>query len=116
MNNAEVFNPDLHVTRDRDALQMFALRVRAHRLNRNWSQLEMARRVGMARSRYQDFERGAGNLTLVKLLRVLGILGLTNSFAQMVPPVAAVQFEPAGDTLLARVRASRKKSARRDHA
>ncbi|OHE89453.1 MAG: hypothetical protein A3G75_16015 [Verrucomicrobia bacterium RIFCSPLOWO2_12_FULL_64_8] len=47
----------------------------------------MARRVGLSRAAYQDFENGYSNITLANLARVLGVLGLTNNLAQLVPPV-----------------------------
>ena len=73
---------------DREAVRVLLTRVRQHRLKHNWSQAEMARRAGLSRTAYQDFENGYGNITLANLARVLGVLGLTNQLAQLVPPVA----------------------------
>lgn len=75
---------------DREAVQVLLHRVRQHRLKHNWSQAEMARRAGLSRTGYQDFENGYGNITLANLARVLGVLGLTNQLAQLVPPVVEV--------------------------
>lgn len=47
----------------------------------------MARRAGLSRPAYQNFENGYGNITLRNLLNILGVLGLTERFAQMIPPV-----------------------------
>ena len=71
---------------DREAVRTLLSRVRQHRLRHNWSQAEMARRVHLTRATYQNFENGYGNLTLANLVRVLGVLGLTNNLAQLVPP------------------------------
>jgi len=60
-------------------------RLRAHRLRRNWTQAELARRAGISVQCYQNFETGYGNITLAHLLRILGILGLINRFALLIP-------------------------------
>ncbi len=60
-------------------------RVRAHRLRRNWSQAELARRAGISVQSYQNFETGHGNITLAHLLRILGVLGLLSRFGLLVP-------------------------------
>ncbi len=60
-------------------------RVRAHRLKRNWSQAELARRAGISVQSYQSFETGYGNITLAHLLRILGVLGLASRVALLVP-------------------------------
>ncbi len=60
-------------------------RVRAHRLRRNWSQAELARRAGISVQSYQNFETGHGNITLANLLRILGVLGLASRIALLVP-------------------------------
>jgi transcriptional regulator with XRE-family HTH domain len=73
---------------DREAVRVLLSRVRQHRLKHNWSQAEMARRAGLSRTAYQDFENGYGNITLANLARVLGVLGMTNQLAQLVPRVA----------------------------
>lgn len=60
-------------------------RMRAHRLRRNWSQAELARRAGISVQSYQNFETGHGNITLAHLLRILGVLGLASRLALLVP-------------------------------
>lgn len=92
------------VQTDREAVRTLIERVRQHRLNHNWSQAEMARRAGLSRPAYQNFENGYGNITLANLVRVLGVLGLTGNLAQLVPAIAE---EPTLSTLLkpARLRA-----------
>ena len=60
-------------------------RLLAHRLRRNWSQAELARRAGISVQSYQNFETGYGNITLAHLLRILGVLGLANRIALVVP-------------------------------
>ncbi len=80
-------NPLPLVQSDREAVRTLLERVRQHRLKRNWSQAEMARRAGLSRPAYQNFENGYGNITLSNLVRILGVLGLTNHLAQLVPPL-----------------------------
>ena len=87
-------------------------RIRAHRLARNWSQEELARRAGLSRASYQNLEGGYGNPTLSNLMRVLGILGLSHRIAELLPEV-----EPANtiESLVAqkeRMRASATNRAR----
>jgi len=60
-------------------------RLRAQRLRRNWSQAELARRAGISVQSYQNFETGYGNITLAHLLRILGVLGLDDRLALLVP-------------------------------
>jgi transcriptional regulator with XRE-family HTH domain len=92
---------------DREAIRTMLTRVRQHRLKHNWTQAEMARRAGISRPAYQNFENGYGNITLANLAKILGVLGLTNGLAQMVPPVTT---EPTLSELMkpARQRARRR--------
>jgi DNA-binding XRE family transcriptional regulator len=76
-----------HVQSGPDAVRVLRERLRQHRLKRNWSQAEMARRAHLSRAAYQNFEMGSGNITLRNLMKVLWVLGLTHHLAQMVPPV-----------------------------
>ena len=78
---------DLLLHSDREAVRQFLDGLRQHRLKHNWSQVEMARRAGLSRPAYQNFENGYGNITLRNLLKILGVLGLTERFAQIIPPV-----------------------------
>ena len=70
-----------------DAVRVLLERLRQHRLKRNWSQAEMARRAHLSRAAYQNFENGHGNITLRNLMKILWVLGLTHHLAQMVPLV-----------------------------
>ncbi|HVU32799.1 MAG TPA: helix-turn-helix transcriptional regulator [Opitutaceae bacterium] len=74
---------------DRTVLRTLVERVRQQRLSRLWTQAEAARRAGLSRSAYQDFEAGVGNITLLNLSRVLGIFNLSDRLAELVPPPTA---------------------------
>jgi DNA-binding XRE family transcriptional regulator len=78
-----------------EAVRLLLERVRQHRLRRNWSQAEMARRARLSRAAYQNFETGHGNITLRNLMKVLWVLGFTHQLAQMVPPVPAEPTPPS---------------------
>ncbi len=93
---------------DRKVVRTLLERVRQHRLQRNWSQEEMATRTGLSRLAYLNFENGYGNITLANLVRVLGVLGMTNNLMLLVPPVTV---EPTLEKLLepAKLRSSRKR-------
>lgn len=56
-----------------------AQRVRARRLQRAWTQAEMARRAGIREATYVLFER-TGKISLLRLLKVLDMLGLLEEF------------------------------------
>ncbi len=96
MNKSETNDFTPLVQTDREAVRLLLERVRQQRLKRNWPQAEMARRVGLSRPTYQNFENGYGNLSLSNLVRLLGVLGLTNNLAQLVP---AVTDEPTLEML-----------------
>jgi transcriptional regulator with XRE-family HTH domain len=104
-----------------DAVRLLLERLRQHRLKRNWSQAEMARRAHLSRAAYQNFETGHGNITLRNLMKILWVLGLTHHLAHMVPPVqagalASVPAEPtpAPSIKPARQRAYTRRPARPD--
>ena len=76
---------------EREAVRTLLIRLREQRLARNWSQAEMARRAGVSRASYQNFELGYGNITFENLVRVVGILGYAARLADLVPPVEEVR-------------------------
>ena len=87
MNSLQYPDSNPVVQGDREAVRTLLDRLRQQRLKHNWSQAEMARRAGLSRPAYQNFENGYGNITLSNLVKVLGVLGFTNNLAQMVPPL-----------------------------
>ena len=105
--NSSSASTDSLLQSDREAVRLFLDGLRQHRLKQNWSQVEMARRAGLSRPAYQNFENGYGNITLRNLLKILGVLGLTERFAQMIPPVTE---EP---TLAALAKPVRQRARRR---
>lgn len=56
-----------------------AIRVRERRLQRTWTQDEMAQRTGIKVATYVLFER-TGRISLIRLLKVLDVLGLLEDF------------------------------------
>jgi transcriptional regulator with XRE-family HTH domain len=56
-----------------------AQRVRARRLQRGWTQVELARRAGLKPATYVLFER-TGRASLIRLLKILEVLGLADEF------------------------------------
>ena len=59
-----------------------ALRIRDRRLQRAWTQAEMARRAGLKEPTYVLFER-TGRISLLRLLKVLDMLGLMGEFERI---------------------------------
>ena len=56
-----------------------ASRICDRRLQRAWTQAEMARRAGIKEATYVLFER-TGKISLLRLLKVLDLLGLMDEF------------------------------------
>lgn len=56
-----------------------AIRIRTRRLQRAWTQAEMARRAGIKEATYVLFER-TGKISLLRILKVLDLLGLMDEF------------------------------------
>jgi transcriptional regulator with XRE-family HTH domain len=56
-----------------------AQRVRMRRLQRGWTQAELAKRAGVKSSTYILFER-TGRIALIRLLKILDVLELANEF------------------------------------
>ncbi len=75
---------------DRAIVRTLLDRVRAQRVARDWSQAEMAARVGVSKATYQNFEGGFANISLRSLMRILGVLGFSQNLADLVPEVEAV--------------------------
>lgn len=59
-----------------------ALRIRERRLERRWSQRELAARAGLSLGTYILFER-SGRISFVRLIRVLDVLGLGSQVEQL---------------------------------
>jgi len=57
-----------------EVAQELAARVRTARLQLGWSQDELARRAGLRPATYRLFEQ-TGRIALLRLLRVLSVLG-----------------------------------------
>lgn len=72
-------------TGQRVVVRTLLARLRAHRLRRNWTQAELARRAGISVQSYQNFETGYSNITFANLLRILGILGFVDRLELLVP-------------------------------
>ncbi len=53
-----------------------AVRVREHRLQRGWTQAELARRAGIKLPTYVLFER-TGRVALLRFIAILDVLGLS---------------------------------------
>ena len=59
-----------------------ALRIRARRLQRAWTQAEMARRAGLKEPTYVLFER-TGKISLLRHWKVINRLGLKDEFDRL---------------------------------
>lgn len=57
----------------------FAGRIRERRLQRTWTQDELAKRAGLKTATYVLFER-TGKISLIRLLKILEVLDLLNEF------------------------------------
>ena len=86
-------------------------RVRALRLQRGWTQQELAARAGLTLATYRRFER-TGRIALERLLRIAAILDARGGFDQLFAPPAAQSLAE----LAARTRQRPRQRGRRLHA
>ena len=84
-----------------------AARIRARRLQRAWTQAEMARRAGIKEATYVRFER-TGKISLLRLLKVLDLLGLMDEFDRI-----GLERDYTGLTLEDVVKPERKRGSRK---
>lgn len=66
----------------RDTARMLARRVKALRLDRGWTQQEVAERAGLALATYRRFER-TGQISLERLLKLAVVLDARAGLEQM---------------------------------
>ena len=69
------FAPIVPAMRDRAAVERFGKNLRTARLERGWSQAELARETGLSVSEVSRIERGAREVRLTTLLRLVDALG-----------------------------------------
>jgi transcriptional regulator with XRE-family HTH domain len=72
----------------REVAQMLARRVKARRLERGWTQQEIADRSGIALATYRRFER-SGRISLERLLKLAVILDAQAGFDDLFTPPPA---------------------------
>ena len=70
-----------------DVRRVIVRRLREHRIARQWTQREMARRAGIKFETFRAFER-TGQISLNRFLRILDVLGLLEQI-EFVPPSSA---------------------------
>jgi transcriptional regulator with XRE-family HTH domain len=71
----------------RDITRNLARRVKALRLERGWTQQEVAERAGLALATYRIFER-SGRISLDRLLKLAIIFDARSGFEQLFAPKA----------------------------
>ncbi len=74
------------------ALNNIALRVRTLRLERGWSQLELAARANIRLATYQVFER-TGSISLERLYRIAVALQRANELENLFQPLPIKSLE-----------------------
>lgn len=94
----------------REMARMLAQRVKRLRLDRGWTQQEIAERAGLALETYRHFER-TGHISLERLLKLAAILDARAGFDQLfvLPPARSLS-----DLEQQAVRQARKRGRRRD--
>ena len=83
----------------RDLAQSIAGRVRALRLEREWTQQELAARAGLTLATYRQFER-TGRISLERLLKLAVTLDAQDGVAQLFaagPASSLAEMERLGD-------------------
>lgn len=76
----------------REVARTLAQRIRALRLEREWTQEELADRAGIALSTYRRFER-TGRVSLERLLRIALVLGALPQFDPVFRPPPASSLD-----------------------
>jgi transcriptional regulator with XRE-family HTH domain len=66
-------------------------KVRALRLDRRWSQAELAKRLGLSQARLSEIERGAGSFTAEQFIELLALFNVT--VGHFAPGDASVEAE-----------------------
>jgi transcriptional regulator with XRE-family HTH domain len=87
-----------------------ARRVKALRLERGWTQEEVAERAGVAPATYRRFER-SGRVSLERLLKLAVVLDARAGFEQLFTPGPARSLDELEERA---ERPSRKRGRRRD--
>ncbi len=96
--------------RERLSVRKLLHRLREHRLRRNWTQAEMARRAGISRPAYQNFEGGYSNITLTNLMRILSVLGFSTRITDLLPELEEERTVESAD------HAPRQRARKKRHA
>lgn len=99
----------LELQSPREIANLLARRVKALRLERGWTQQEIADRTGISLATYRRFER-SGRISLERLLKLAVILDAHRGFEDLfaLPPVRSLSDLEAKD------RPSRKRGKRSD--
>lgn len=101
----------LELQTSREMALTLAGRVKALRLERGWTQEEMAQRSGIALSTYRVFER-SGRISLERLLKLAVVLDARAGFDRLFAPAPARSL----DELERRTKRSSRKRGRRSDA
>lgn len=88
-----------------EVLDELARMVRMQRLNRGWTQAEMARRAGLKLPTYIVFER-SGRISLLRFLKILDTLDLMTDLGEL-GKIKDLQSFTLADLKLERQRGSR---------
>jgi transcriptional regulator with XRE-family HTH domain len=94
----------------REIAQMLSRRVKALRLERGWTQDELAQRSGIALATYRRFER-TGRISLERLIRLAVVLDAQAGFGPLFAPPPARSL---ADLERLDVRPTRKRGRRSD--
>jgi len=94
----------------RDIARMLARRVKALRLDRGWTQREVAERAGVALATYRRFER-TGSISLERLIELALILDARVGFNQL---FVRSPVQSLGELEERAARQGRKRGRRRD--
>lgn len=93
-----------HMT-DTAALAVLGERIARHRLERNWTQAELAKEAGVSRRTLIRLE-GGESTQLTNLIRVIRALGLLANLDELVPPPVPSPLEQLRSKRKRRKRAS----------
>lgn len=94
---------------DKEALEEFGRKLRAHRLHRNLTQAHVAKLAGLSVPTLVQLEKGDGRTTLANVAKVLGVLQLADRLGQMLPEVEVRSVDAYLEAPVLRARTRRKR-------
>lgn len=93
---------------DKEAIEIFGQRLRAHRLHRNMTQAHVAKVAGISIPTLQRLEKGDGSPSFANVAKVLGVLNMAERLGEVLPEIEVHSIKEYVSEPPQRARASRR--------